>query len=220
MTDQELRYADTERSLPARKKPAPTSPGPAPLGGWLTLLAVGTLLVGSCSGLMTGGEAAMHASTLEGAASGKTSMSYSFSAGSKQANVPVDATATGRILRTGLIFRSIYVLACLAAAILAGFVLSKATGFNPRALLGYAAAALAALRLVLAGLDYAMVEASMEAARNQLRNMSGYSYNRVGTALNQAEDVGTSGLMALGVAVAVFWIATAVSYWGARSAEE
>lgn len=211
-------YEDLDESSP----PAPTSsrrgaasrrarPAPA-LSGGLSLLAGVMLLVGACSGLATGGEAAMHASALGSGGRG-ASMSYSFSAGSKTAKIPVQAQGMTGLLQTGIVARVFYVLACLAAAVFAGLLLAKHQGLDARRLLAWSAGALAGLRIVLGGLDYVLIERSMAVARQQMQRTTGYSYAKMGAALSQAEDMGTTGMLVLAVGVAIFWIVGAVAFW-------
>ena len=108
------------------------------------------------------------------------------------------------------------VLLCLAAIVFALAALNRAASFNPKPLLAYCAAGLGGLRLVIAGIDYTLVEQAMEIARNTMRKTAGYSYNSMGTALNQAEDFGTTAMMLLGLVLAIFWAITAVVFWDSK----
>lgn len=212
--------ADADDSTPVQSPRGPReateerSPG-RPLGSWLGLLAAGTLLFGACSGLASGCEAAMHtAAVAADGASKKTVVKHSRSAGRTRTEVSMPAEAS-TLATVGVLFRALYALACAAAVFLAGAALSKTARFNARALLAYAAAGLAALRLVLVGIDHAVVESAMELARAAARQSAGYSYNKAGVALNQIETVGTTAVVAAGAALVIFWIVTAVSFWEA-----
>lgn len=185
----------TQQAAPVRE-----ARGAVPLKGGLWFLAACTLAVGSCSGLATGCEAIGHGSGMK--------VTQNVQTGDAKASyiVPTDSTTA----TVGVAFRLLYALACLAAVALAAAAFGQAAC---RSALAHLAAGLGVVRIVIAGIDYVLVEEAMELMRAVARRQSGYSYGQVGEALNQAEDLGTSFMVWLGVALAIYWAITSVVFW-------
>ena len=197
----------TEVRPQRRATPRPTQAA-EPLKGFAWFLAVATLLVGSCGGLASGFEAIGHGSGKEftqAIKSGQSSISY------------VVPTQDNTAATVGVAFRLLFALGCFAAAVFAGMAFGSS---GLRAALAYTAAGLAAMRLVIAGIDWILVEQAVELARAADRKSAGYSYADTAAGMSAAEDFGTSAMLIIGMAVVIYWAITSVVFWPTKASQE
>lgn len=197
---------DTEK-VPQRLPAEERAPRERTLTNGLWFLAAGTIFLGSCSGLSSGCESlALFAPKEEGRMLDVSKRGH--------IDVKIAAEALEGPLTTGSrVVRLVYAFLCAGAVFLAGATLAKTTAFNPWAGLSRLAAGMAALRLLMAGLDYLGLEKAMELVREAARKSPGYSYAKTGELLNAAEGMGTTLTVLVALALGTFWAITAVGFW-------